>query len=73
VYNPELLEVKTGGVKVGHMTSMVYSPRFAANLGYALVGRDHVVAGTTLEVMFPAGPRAGVTEAIPFVDPIKSG
>ena len=71
-HNPELLDVRADGAKVGHLTSMVYSPRFDANLGYVFVGVEHAAAGRSLEVVLPNGPRFGVTEPIPFVDPIKS-
>lgn len=70
--NPEFVNVSADGAKVGHLTSMVYSPRFGANLGFVFVAADQAVDGTELEVAFPAGTRGGVTEPIPFVEPIKS-
>lgn len=71
-YNPEHVAVQAGGSTVGHLTSMVYSPRFDANLGFVFVGAEHAEPGTELAVMFAAGVRTGRTEAIPFVEPIKA-
>lgn len=72
-YNPEFIDVSLGGEKVGHITSVVYSPRFGANLGFVFVGVDYAVAGTELTVELPTGSRLGVTETIPFVEPVKNG
>jgi len=66
------LPVLFGGTSVGHLTSMVYSPRFSANLGFVLIEVEHTAAGTELAVAFEAGTRRGIVEPIPFVEPIKS-
>ncbi len=70
-YNPELIDVAVGGERAGHVTSIVYSPRFGANIGFVFVGVEHARPGTELEVALPTGVRRGVTEPIPFVEPTK--
>ena len=72
LYNPEHHEVLADGAKVGHLTSVVYSPRFEANLGFVLVTAPYADPGTELEVVFGDATRRGVTEPIPFVAPTKS-
>lgn len=70
--NSMFIDVSRDGEGVGHITSIVYSPRFNANIGFVLVGIDHAEPGTVLDVQFPDGTRSGITEPFPFVDPIKS-
>ncbi len=70
-YNPEFIDVSRQGETVGYITSMVYSPRYSANIGFVLVGVDHAGPGTQLDIILDGGIRHGVTAEIPFVDPIK--
>ena len=72
LYNPEHHDVLASGAKVGHLTSVVYSPRFETNLGFVFVAASHADPGTELEVVFGDTLRTGVTEPIPFVAPSKS-
>jgi aminomethyltransferase len=72
LYNPEHHDVLVGGSKVGRLTSVVYSPRFGANLGFVFIAAGQADPGTKLEVVFGEGTRPAVTEPIPFVAPTKS-
>jgi aminomethyltransferase len=56
----------------GHVTSVVYSPRLARNVGYAQVPVEHAALGTRLEVETPEGVRRATVVALPFVDPKKT-
>lgn len=62
--NMTRLPVKPGGF----VTSVVYSPRLAKNIGYALVPAEYAALGTRLEV---AG-RAATVVRVPFIDPEKA-
>ena len=64
--------VRSGKEAVGHITSAVYSPRLAKNIGYAMVPIAHAALGTKLLVDTPSGERAAVVVAMPFIDPKKS-
>ena len=66
------LDVTRGGDTVGYVTSVIYSPRFEANIGFAIVDVAHAAPGTELGIELPTGSVTAVTEAIPFVDAIKS-
>jgi aminomethyltransferase len=60
--------VKSGGF----VTSCVYSPRLAKNIGYAMVPVEYSAAGTRLEVQAPDGARSAVVVPMPFIDPKKA-
>jgi len=72
LYNPEHHDVLVDGSKVGRLTSVVYSPRFEANIGFVFVGSEYANPGTELDIVFGRDIRRGVTEPIPFVAPTKS-
>ena len=56
----------------GHVTSAVYSPRLAKNIGYALVPAKYSSLGTRLEIEAPDGARGATVVTLPFVDPEKA-
>ena len=68
---PDYWDVHADGRKVGHVTSLTYSPRLEKNIGYALLGIDHVKIGTKLKVSTAAGTRGATVVKKPFVDPKK--
>src|SRR2546428_732664 len=68
---PDYWDVHADGRKVGHVTSMTYSPRLEKNIGYALVGIDHAKIGTRLRVSTTKGVRSASVVKKPFVDPKK--
>ncbi|NND01932.1 MAG: glycine cleavage system protein T [Acidimicrobiia bacterium] len=70
--NSLYLDVSRNGERVGRVTSIIYSPRFEANIGFAMVGAEHAEPGTELEIHLHTGTVAAIAEAIPFVDAIKS-
>lgn len=56
----------------GQVTSLVYSPRLAKNIGYAQVPVELSAPGTRLEVETAAGVRAASVVSLPFIDPKKT-
>jgi aminomethyltransferase len=57
---------------VGFITSALYSPRLARNIGYANVPAALGALGQRLRVQVPAaGEREAVVVVKPFVDPSK--
>lgn len=61
------------GVKVGHVTDLVWSPRLERNIGYVFLPIELSPPGTRIDVVGPLGELAhGTTASIPFVDPGKS-
>jgi len=64
-------DVHADGRKVGHVTSLTYSPRLEKNIGYALMGIDHAKIGTRLRVSTTKGVRSATVVKKPFVDPKK--
>ena len=68
---PDYWDVHVGSKKVGHVTSLTYSPRLEKNIGYALLGIDHAKIGTALRVSTTAGPRNAQVVRKPFIDPKK--
>src|SRR5438445_12496824 len=65
---PDDWDVHADGRKVGHVTSMAYSPRLEKNIGYALVGIDHAKIGTRLRVSPTSGVRSASVGKKPLVD-----
>jgi aminomethyltransferase len=61
-----------GGVAVGRVTDLVWSPRLERNIGYVWVPIELAAPGTTLQVDFGGGRLAeGRTAAVPFIDASK--
>ncbi len=64
--------VSAHGKQVGHMTDAVWSPGLKKNIGYVWVPIELAEPGNRLDVEAENGEHiAGVTAAIPFVDPRK--
>jgi glycine cleavage system aminomethyltransferase T len=60
------------GAKVGQLTDAIWSPGLGKNIGYVWVPIELAAPGTALDVVTERGDHvAGVTAAIPFVDPRK--
>ncbi|HKW42981.1 MAG TPA: glycine cleavage T C-terminal barrel domain-containing protein [Thermoplasmata archaeon] len=68
---PDYWDVHADGRKVGHVTSLTYSPRLERNIGYALLAKDHAKLGTPLKVATSKGLRSATVVKKPFVDPKK--
>ena len=71
-FNMTRYPVRAAGQALGHVTSALYSPRLAKNIGYAFVPASWSAVGTKLEVHTPAGLRAASVVPMPFVDPKKT-
>ncbi len=63
--------VTADGSRIGKVTSAIYSPRLAKNIGFAWVPTEYAALGTSLGVDSEWGPRSAVVVEIPFVDPSK--
>jgi glycine cleavage system aminomethyltransferase T len=63
--------VSVGGRVVGKVTSAIYSPRLAANIGYAWLPRALSEPGQTVETETEWGVREATVRPMPFVDPLK--
>ena len=66
--NPVHYPAHLEGRQVGVLTSVAYSPRFGANLGFVLVERPAAAPGTKLTVTIAGEERRAVTEPLPFVE-----
>ena len=60
------------GVKVGAVTSAIYSPRLEKNIALAMISIDHATLDTTLQVDKLSEKRACTVVPMPFHDPKKS-
>ena len=60
------------GVKVGTVTSAIYSPRLQKNIALAMISIDHTASGRVLQVDKLSETRACTVVPIPFYDPKKS-
>ena len=60
------------GVKVGTVTSAIYSPRLQKNIALAMISMDHTASGRVLQVDKLSETRACTVVPIPFYDPKKS-
>ena len=60
------------GVKVGTVTSAIYSPRLQKNIALAMISIDHTALGRVLQVDKLSETRACTVVPIPFYDPKKS-
>lgn len=79
----KLVGVEIGGAKLdlnmtrwpvrggGHITSAVYSPRLAKNIGYALLPIA-AISQKRLKIETPAGLRTATIVPMPFIDPRKT-
>ena len=60
------------GVKVGTVTSAIYSPRLQKNIALAMLSIDYTASGRALQVDRLSETRACTVVPIPFYDPKKS-
>ena len=60
------------GVKVGTVTSAIYSPRLQKNIALAMLSIDHTASGRVLQVDQLSETRTCTVVPIPFYDPKKS-
>jgi len=60
------------GVKVGTVTSAIYSPRLQKNIALAMISIDHTASGRVLQVDKLSETRACTVVPIPFYAPKKS-
>jgi glycine cleavage system aminomethyltransferase T len=72
---PELNNVKwpvvEGSERIGKITSAIYSPRLAKNIGFAWLPVERAALGTSVSVQTEWGLRTGAVVEMPFVDPAK--
>lgn len=59
------------GDRIGHVSSVFYSPRLDRNIGFALVPADRSDPGTKLSVQAPLREATATVVPTPFVDPHK--
>jgi aminomethyltransferase len=72
-FNATRWPVKVGARTVGHVTSAIWSPRLAKNIGYAMLPVAHAALGRVLRVEIPgAGEQPATVAPMPFVDPAKA-
>jgi aminomethyltransferase len=64
--------VRSGHVPLGEVTSAVYSPRLAKNIGYAILPLSHTAIGTQVVVDTCDGERLATVVPMPFIDPGKA-
>lgn len=64
--------VRDGDTTLGEVTSAVYSPRLAANIGYAMVPLSHAAIDTPFMVETADGVRNARVVTMPFIDPAKA-
>ena len=60
------------GVKVGTVTSAIYSPRLQKNIALAMISIDLTASGRVLQIDKLSETRACTVVPIPFYDPKKS-
>jgi aminomethyltransferase len=71
-FNMTKWPVYRDGKPVGRITSAIFSPRLAKNIGYAMVPAEQAALGTRLTVDIPeVGTREATVVQKPFVDPKK--
>jgi glycine cleavage system aminomethyltransferase T len=63
--------VTLDGATIGKVTSAIYSPRLARNIGYAWLPVERAELGTRVSVESEWGTRTATVVAMPFVDPGK--
>jgi glycine cleavage system aminomethyltransferase T len=59
------------GSTIGKVTSAIYSPRLAKNIGYAWLPADRSSLGGSVRVETDWGPRTATIVEMPFIDPSK--
>jgi aminomethyltransferase len=64
--------VRAGNVPLGEVTSAVYSPRLAKNIGYAMLPIGSTAVGTHVTVETADGDRGAMVVPMPFIDPGKT-
>ncbi len=62
---------RSGGERVGKVTSAIYSPRLKRNIGYCWLPTNVAELGTNVEVETEWGKRTGTVVEMPFIDPSK--
>ena len=70
--NDFLWPILKEGVKVGTVTSAIYSPRLQKNIALAMISIDHTASGRVLQVEKLSETRTCTVVPIPFYDPKKS-
>jgi len=70
--NDSFWPVLKEGVKVGTVTSAIYSPRLEKNIALAMISIDHTALNTTLQVDKLSEKHACTVVPMPFHDPKKS-
>jgi aminomethyltransferase len=72
-FNATRWPVRVGARTVGHVTSAIWSPRLAKNIGYAMLPVAHAALGRVLRVAIPGAAEQPATVAsMPFIDPAKA-
>ena len=62
--------VLVGDIKVGQVTSAIWSPAFRQNVGLSLIHKDHWAPGTPVTIQLPDGKRSLATVvSLPFEVP----
>ena len=69
--NNEFWDVKKKGIKIGKVTSAVYSPRLKKNIALAIINKDHAQIGTYFEIKLNDKTIRCLQVSIPFYDPKK--
>jgi len=69
--NTTFWTIQKGGVKVGKVTSAVYSPRLEQNIALAMVSVEHADIGTSVDVLAGSGLIRASIVGRPFYDPKK--
>ena len=64
--------VRSGHVPLGEVTSAVYSPRLAKNIGYAMLPLASTAFGTRVTVDTCDGERSATVVPMPLIDPAKT-
>jgi glycine cleavage system aminomethyltransferase T len=64
--------VRQGPTPLGEVTSAVYSPRLAKNIGYAMLPVGYTALGTRVTVDTADGEREATVVPMPFIDPAKT-
>jgi glycine cleavage system aminomethyltransferase T len=70
--NTTFWPITRDGATIGKVTSAIHSPRLKQNIALAMVGVDHAVTGTVVEVSTAQGPARATIVDRPFYDPKKT-
>jgi aminomethyltransferase len=63
---------RAGKTPLGEVTSAVYSPRLAKNIGYAMLPVGYTALGTRVTVDTADGERGATVVPMPFIDAAKT-